>query len=115
VVAQARRCDQGTNVFCALDMVVVAPGFRSAEALMSEQRRRLRKHGWDLQDTEVGQEQSAISPGQKYRLVYATAAGDLLAVDQGWVQRPRPIALALAQTMFDRVPALSLSLEAGPS
>jgi hypothetical protein len=115
VIAQARRCDQGSHVFCALDMVIVAPGFRSAQALMTGQRRRLRAHGWALQNTEVGQEQSAISPGQKYRLVYATASGDLLAVDQGWVQRPHSIALALARTMFDRVPAISLSLEAGPS
>jgi hypothetical protein len=99
-----------------LDLVVVAPGFHgSAGALITQQRRRLRSLGWTLQGTEVGQEQSALSPGQKFRLVYATAAGDLLAVDEGWVQRPHSIALALSRTMFDRVPAMSLSLEAGPS
>ncbi|MFL5822222.1 MAG: hypothetical protein ACJ764_02145 [Solirubrobacteraceae bacterium] len=115
VVAQARRCDEGTHVFCALDMVIVAPSFHSAQDLMTEQRRRLRSLGWELQQTEVGQEQSAVSPGQKFRLIYATAAGDLLAVDQGWVDRPRLIAVALAHTLFDRLPALSLRLQAGPS
>jgi hypothetical protein len=102
-------------VFCALDMVVVAPRFRSADALIGEQRRRLRSLGWTLQQSEVGQEQSAVSPGQKFRLIFATAPGDLLALDEGWVQRPHAISLALARTVFDRVPALSLSLEAGPS
>ena len=115
VVAQARLCDEGSNAFCALDMVIEAPGYRSAEALETAQRRRLRSLGWTLQETEVGQEQSAVSPGQKYRLIYATAAGDLLAVDQGWADRPRAIALALSKTMFDRVPAMSLRLQAGPS
>jgi hypothetical protein len=115
VIAQARQCDKGSNVFCALELVVTDSQYPSAQAMMTAQRQHLRSLGWAVQETEVGQEQSAVSPGQKYRLVYATAPGDLLAVDEGWVNRPQSIAQALSKTIFDRTPAMSLMLEAGPS
>ena len=58
---------------------------------------------------------SAVSPGHKFRIVYATAAGDLLALDEGWIKRPLPIGVTLSNTLFDRKPAISLMVEAGPA
>jgi hypothetical protein len=115
VVQQIRRCDEGSDVFCALDMVVANPRYRSSGEFLKDESKHLKDLGWSLQAGEIGQEQSAVSPGRKLRIVYATAAGDLLALDLGWIQRPSPIGLTLAKTMFDRVPAISLIVEAGPA
>jgi hypothetical protein len=114
VLQQIRRCDEGSNVFCALDMVVVNTRYRSAGEFLVHERRYLRQLGWTLQDGEIEQERSAVSPGHKLRVVYATAAGDLLALDQGWIKRPQPIGLTLSDTLFNRQPAISLMVEAGP-
>jgi hypothetical protein len=115
VLKQIKRCDQGSNVFCALDMVVADPRYQSAGEFLKHERRYLRRLGWSLQEGEIKQERSAVSPGRKIRIVYATAAGDLLAIDEGWIRRPSPIALALSRTMFDGVPAISLMVAAGPA
>ncbi len=55
-----------------------------------------------------------MSPSHKLRIVYATAAGDLLALDENWIKRPLPIGETLSKTLFDRLPAISLMVEAGP-
>jgi hypothetical protein len=115
VLQQIWRCDQGSNVFCSLDLVVADRDFQSAGELLKNERHYLRRLGWTLQAGEIRQERSAVSPDRKFRIVYATAAGDLLAIDLGWVKRPEPIALALSRTMFDHVPAISLMVEAGPA
>jgi hypothetical protein len=96
-------------------MVVADQRFPSGGAFLKSERRYLRQLGWSLQQGEIGQERSAISPGHKFRIVYATASGDLLAIDLGWIKRPSPIALALSKTLFDRLPAISLMVEAGPA
>jgi hypothetical protein len=117
VVQQVKRCDEGSSPFCAVDLVVADPDHRyaSSDLFLKHERTHLRQLGWSLQAGEIGQEHSAVSPGQKYRIVYATAAGDLLALDLGWIQRPSQIGPALSKTLFDRVPAISLMVEAGPS
>lgn len=115
VVQQVRRCDEGSNAFCSLDMVVADSQYQSSAVFLREERRHLKQLGWSLQAGEIGQERSAVSPGNKFRIVYASAAGDLLALDLGWIKRPPPIESALARTMFDRVPAISLMVEAGPA
>lgn len=115
VVQQIKRCDQGSNPFCALDMVVTDSSSGSSGLLLKSEWSYLRQLGWSLQEGEIAQERSAVSPGHKLRIVYATAAGDLLAVDLGWIHRPRPLALALSRTLFDGVPAISLMVEAGPA
>jgi hypothetical protein len=115
VVQQIKRCDQGSSPFCALDMVVADPGAKNSGELLTHERQHLKQLGWSLQEGEIGQERSAVSPGHKLRIVYATAAGDLLAYDLGWIQRPPPIAAALSKTLFDGVPAISLMVEAGPA
>lgn len=115
VLQQIRRCDDGSHVFCALDMVVTDPYFQNGGQLLVSERRYLRHLGWSLEEGEIGQERSAISPGHRFRIIYATAAGELLALDLGWVQRPPPIALTLSRTLFDRQAAISLRVEAGPA
>jgi hypothetical protein len=115
VVAQNRRCDRGANPYCAVQLVVTGPRYGSSGALLVAERRRLKALGWGITFAETGDERGAESPGQKLRLIYAAAAYDLKDVDLGWVRRARPIARAMAQTMFDRVPALSLMEEPGSS
>jgi hypothetical protein len=115
VVQQIRRCDKGSNAFCALDLVVVNTRYSSAGRFLVYERRHLKRLGWTLQAGEIGQERSAVSPSHKFRIVYATAAGDLLALDEGWIKRPLSIGLTLSNTLFDRKPAISLIVEAGPA
>ena len=43
--------------------------------------------GWGIRSPRPAPERAAESPGHKLRLVYATAAYDLQAVDLGWIQR----------------------------
>jgi hypothetical protein len=115
VLQQIKRCDEGSHVFCALDMVVTNPRFQSAGDFLVSERQYLKRLGWSLQEGEIGQERSAVSPGHRLRIVYATASGDLLALDLGWIKRPEPIAHTLSKTMFDGQPAISLMVEAGPA
>jgi hypothetical protein len=115
VLQQVRRCDEGSNAFCALDMVVINPLYRSSGDFLVAERKHLRQLGWTLQEGEILQERSAVSPGRKFRIVYATAAGDLLALDQGWIKRPEPIGPTLSRTLFAGLPAISLMVEAGPA
>jgi hypothetical protein len=46
-------------------------------------------------------------------VIYATASGDLEAIDLGWIRRARAITLALSHSLFSHQPALSLLLEKG--
>jgi hypothetical protein len=115
IVAQVRQCDKGANAFCAIELVVVAPRFASSVELVKSERNRLRKLGWTGVAPDDGQQRAAESPAQKLRITYATAAADLLGIDLEWIKRPHPITLALARAMFDRSPAMSVLLEAGPA
>jgi hypothetical protein len=115
VLQQVRRCDEGSEAFCSLAMVVIDPLKKSSGDFLVAEREHLRKLGWTLQEGEIGQERSAVSPGRKLRIVYATAAGDLLALDQSWIKRPQPIGKTLSRTLFAQLPAISLMVEAGPA
>ena len=115
VVQQARTCDKGQHVFCGLYLVVSDPLYRGSQALMSAERRHLQALGWSVGQGTIGQEQSAVSPDNSYRLTYATSDGELRAIDLGWVQRPSAVSLALAHAMFDRTAALEITVGAGPS
>ena len=115
VVKQVRECDKGTNAFCAIELVVVDPSFTSSADLVKEERNRLRRSGWTGVAPDDGQQRAAESPGQKLRITYATAAADLLGIDLGWIKRPHPITVRLARAMFERSPAMSVLLEAGPA
>lgn len=115
VLQQVRRCDEGSHAFCSVAMVVINPLYRSSGAFLVAERRHLQKLGWTLQAGEIEQERSAVSPGHKLRVVYSTAAGDLLALDQMWIKRPQPIGATLSKTLFAGLPAISLMVEAGPA
>jgi hypothetical protein len=114
-VQQIRRCDQGSNAFCSVDLVVRNLGYRSSDILARDESRVLRKAGWSLADGETGLQTAANSPGHALRLTYSTADGDLREIDLGVINRPWPITYALSSSMFDRHAAMSMRLEVGAS
>ena len=115
ILAEARRCDRGANVFCAWELVVVATGYRTSDALLRSEHRRLLKLGWTGANADTGEEKAADSPGHKLRVTYATAYGDLKGIDLGWIKRSRQTTLTLSKAMFQHSPALSMLLEEGAS
>jgi hypothetical protein len=115
VVAKVQTCDTGANAFCAIHVVVVDRRFRSSDDLLESEHRHLRKLGWTGATGDSGDEKAADSPGHKLRVTYATASGDLKDIDLKVIKRPRPIAIALARTLFDRQAAMSMMLEIGTS
>lgn len=115
VAARANACDAGANAYCALDVVVVNPHFKSAQDLVVNERRWLKRNRWILVSAQTGDEMAADSPGDRLRVTFATAILDLKDIELGWIKRPRGIALALSHALFDREPAMSMSLVAGPS
>jgi hypothetical protein len=84
-------------------------------ALLDSEHRHLLKLGWSGAAPDTGEQRAAESPGHKLRVTYATAFGDLLGWDRGWIKRPWPIVMALDRAMFNRASALSLMLEVGSS
>ncbi|MBV9336580.1 MAG: hypothetical protein JO262_03285 [Solirubrobacterales bacterium] len=115
VVQQFRRCDQGANAFCALDLVVTNRRYNSSDLLARDESHLLRKRGWSLADGDTGLQSAANSPGHKLRLTYTTASGDLQQIVLGTIDRPWPITYALSNAMFDRAAAMSMRLEVGAS
>jgi hypothetical protein len=115
VITRVQSCDRGTSAFCAWNLVVVNPRFRTADALVRAEHRFIHKLGWTGAGADSGEENASDSPGHKLRVSYASAFGDLKGFDLGWIRRPRNFALALSRAMFDRLPAMSLMLETGTS
>ena len=115
IVAQVRRCDAGSNSFCAIDLVVRNGQYVSSDILARDESHLLRRQGWSLAGGDTGAQSAANSPGHKLRLTYATAAGDLQQIDLGLIIRPWPITYALSNSMFDRAAAMSMRLEVGAS
>jgi hypothetical protein len=115
IVEQTRRCDQGSNAFCAIDLVVVNHKYNSSDILARDESQVLRSSGWSLADGDTSLQAAANSPGHKLRLTYATATGDLQEIDLGLIKRPWPITYALANSIFDRDAAMSMRLEVGAS
>jgi hypothetical protein len=111
VLLQVRSCDTGAYAFCSLQLVVVGRGYPTANALLDSETELLRAHHWHRANADTGLERAAYSPSGKLRLTYATAHGELESIDLGWVQRPRRITVALAHTLFENTPALSLLVE----
>lgn len=115
VVYREKICDTGQHVFCGFEMVVSDKRFTSAGALVTSEAQRLQRLGWSLQQGEINQERSALSPNGKLRIVYASAPQELLAIDFGWATRSPPLIASLDRSMINRTPAMLLVLEAGPS
>ena len=115
ISVQSRACDQGSHAFCAIDLVVVDHAYQSSDVLAKDESAVLRQHGWSPADGDTGLQSAANSPGHDLRLTYATAAGDLQAIDLKYIGRPWPIQYALSNSMFDRTAAMSMMLEVGAS
>jgi hypothetical protein len=115
IAVQARACDHGSRVYCAIDLVVVDHHYLSSDNLAKDESHVLRKHGWSLADGDTSLQTGANSPGHKLRLTLATATGDLRQIDLGQIIRPWPITYGLSSTMFDRTAAMSMRLEVGAS
>jgi hypothetical protein len=115
VVAQTTQCDKGADAFCAVEAVIADKRFRSSGEFVASEHQHLRKLGWTTMAGDNGDERAAESPGHKLRLTYATAGNDLIGWDLGWIKRPTPIVQALDRQLIDRVPAMSIMLEAGPT
>ncbi len=115
VVQQATQCDKGANAFCALEVVVVDPSFKTSEGLVNAEHDLVHKAGWAGLGADTGNERAAESPGHKLRVTYATANGDLTGIDLGWIHRSRQIAVALSRTLFNHASAMSVELDPGSS
>ncbi len=113
ISVQVLRCDKGANAFCAWELVVVGPRYRSSAQLLRREHDQLRKLGWSGADADVSGENAADSPGHKLRLSYATDYGDLQAIDLGYTKRSRKVTFALSRGIFEHTPTMSMLLEQG--
>jgi hypothetical protein len=115
VIAQARMCNPGANAYCAMQLVVTNGNFATSEKFLNSERAVLHTLGWTGQYAPNGNEHSDDSPGHELRVIFATAYGDLVGIDFGWIHRSRSIALALAHANLARQPTLSMLLTVGAS
>jgi hypothetical protein len=115
VVVQTKTCNPGANAYCAEELVVTNSQFPSSSDLLDTERAILHKLGWTGQYAPNGNEHSDDSPGHELRVIFATAQGDLIGIDFGWIKRSRKVALALSHALVAREPALSMLLMAGAS
>ncbi|MHB8691108.1 MAG: hypothetical protein ACYDHH_07655 [Solirubrobacteraceae bacterium] len=115
VVAQARMCNPGANAYCQVELVVTNGRFASSEEFLNVERAVLHKLGWTGQYAPNGNEHSDDSPGHALRVIFATAYGDLVGIDFGWIKRSHSIALALAHANLARQATLSMVLQLGAS
>src|SRR5689334_6694224 len=46
VTRQIKQCDRGANAFCALELVIVAPGYRDSNKLEEAEHKWVRAAGW---------------------------------------------------------------------
>ncbi len=115
VLRTVKACDRGANAFCALDVVIVDPMYRSSTELLKAEHVWVHAAGWRGVGGDTVDENAAESPTHKLRVTYATASGDLKDIDLAEIKRPRMIALALSHAMFSRAPAMSVLLEVGSS
>jgi hypothetical protein len=113
IVTQVRQCDAGSNAYCAVELVVVDPAWHDSGSLVFAEKRILAHHGWTPDRGTNGDEHAAESPGDKLRVTYATAYGDLKDIELGWIKRSHAISVALSHTLFDRSAAMSVMLEIG--
>lgn len=115
VIAQTRQCDTGKNAFCAIQAVIVDRRYNSSGAFVEGEQEHLHSLGWTASAGDDGDEVAADGPGHKLRVTYATAIDDMIGLDEKWIKRPWPIWASLSQTLFNRIPAMSILLEAGPT
>jgi hypothetical protein len=115
VVVHAKMCNPGANAYCADELVVSNNQFRTSSDFLDTERAILHKLRWSGQYAPNGNEHSDDSPGHELRVIFATAQGDLIGIDFGWIKRSRKVALALSHAILTRQPTLSMLLMAGAS
>lgn len=113
VVSKVRVCDRGSNHYCALELVLVDSHYASPRDFVLGESKLLRAHGWSGASAQTGDELADESPGNKLRLTYATAYGDLHDIEFGSVQRTRQTQEALSSQMFAGAVAMSAQLQVG--
>lgn len=113
VMTNVRQCNGGSNAYCAVELVVLGPSYRSPRALVLEERDRLRAAGWVGASPTTGDQLANESPNNQLRVTYTTAFEDLKGADLGWIKRSWPTISALDQTLFSRRVAMSVLLEIG--
>jgi hypothetical protein len=113
VVVRIQRCNEGTAAYCSLQLVVATTGSETSRQLMTDEIGTLRRRGWRYVNPTTGLERAADSPGGRLHVIFATANGDLEAIDLGWIRRARPVTLALSRALFTHTPTLSMLLEDG--
>jgi hypothetical protein len=113
VVSSVRVCDKGKNHYCALELVVTDPHYASPRDLVLAERNLLRGHGWSGASAQTGDEMADESPGNKLRMTYATAYGDLHDIEFGSVDRTQQTQEALSKQMFAGAIAMSAQLQVG--
>jgi hypothetical protein len=113
VVTQVRLCDQGSKPYCALELVVADPRYTSSRELVVAERNLLRGRGWTGANAQTADELADESPGDKLRITYATAYGDLKGIDLAWIQRTKQLQKSLSRQMFAGTPSMSAQLQIG--
>lgn len=113
VMTNVRQCNGGSNAYCAIELVVLGPRYRSSRALVLAERDQLRAAGWVGASPTTGDQLANESPNNKLRVTYATAFQDLKGADLGWITRSWPTISALDLTLFSRAAAMSVLLEVG--
>jgi hypothetical protein len=113
VVLSTRQCNPGSNAYCALELVVRSDRYPNSIDFAYAETRLLRRHGWTHSEAPTGIEHAAHGPGNRLQVVYASAASDLEAIDLGWIDRARPVALALSHALFHHISTLSIYLQFG--
>jgi hypothetical protein len=113
VAVRVRTCDPGLNAFCAVQLVVEGGHYDTALNMLGAENGILRRSGWTLAAAPLGSERAADSHNDRLRVTFATAAGDLEAIDLGSIKRARPVTLALSRALFAHRSALSMLLEVG--
>jgi hypothetical protein len=108
-------CDPGEHAYCGSDLVVAGPSIvTSAYELRRMQSRAIAEADWKRVAGQAKRQLAAASPDGKVYLSYATGGDELLAVDDGSLQRPPAIVRALRAARARDRPVLSISLTPGP-
>ncbi len=113
VVTNVRVCDKGAKAYCALQLVVADTRFQSSRQLVLAEQNLLRAHKWTAASAQTADELANESPGNKLRVTYATAFGDLKGIDLGWIGRTQQVQQSLSHQMFAGNAAMSAQLQAG--
>ena len=113
VIVSQKVCDKGASPYCAVEMVVQDNAYPNGRALALAEKALLKRRKWRKLNAPVALEWSADSPGDKLRVTYAGAPGELQVIDLGWVKRTRRISLALSREIFAHRAAMSVELQLG--